>query len=347
MPQISVIVPVYKVEKYINRCVDSILGQTFSDFEVILVDDGSPDRCGAICDAYAAQDPRVRVIHQQNGGLSAARNAGIDWVFAHSDAQWISFVDSDDYVHPDFLQVLYDAATQNDVRVSMTGYMETSGQPLEYAQGDVTLWCAKDLFAKRNVNATVAWCKLYKKECFSVIRYPVGKIHEDEFVTYKILFAEKAIAVSDAKLYGYYQNADGITKRGWTPARMDTLDALEEQILFYEENGYYDLARGRMHCCISNARNQMDQIRTCTEENIQKNYLRKCRRTLRRIIHTHPQIDKLGLIEYYPVYKDAYPLLAPLFWLYKVIRINLGKFIRKLMGNTLADRLGDHLRRRK
>ena len=106
MPTISVIVPVYKVEKYIHRCVDSILSQTFTDFELILVDDGSPDNCGKICDEYAEKDIRIHVIHQENGGLSAARNAGIDWVFANSDSEWITFIDSDDWVHPEYLERL-------------------------------------------------------------------------------------------------------------------------------------------------------------------------------------------------------------------------------------------------
>ena len=95
MPVISVIVPVYKVEKYIHRCIDSILGQTFTDFELILVDDGSPDNCGAICDEYAAKDSRVVVIHQENDGVSSARNAGIDWSFANSDSIWMAFVKID------------------------------------------------------------------------------------------------------------------------------------------------------------------------------------------------------------------------------------------------------------
>ena len=127
MPTISIIVPVYKVEKYIHRCVDSILGQTFTDFELILVDDGSPDGCPAICDKYAANDSRIHVIHQQNGGLSAARNAGIDWAFANSDSQWLSFIDSDDWVHPEYLQRLLDAALGHDVSVSICGYEQTEG----------------------------------------------------------------------------------------------------------------------------------------------------------------------------------------------------------------------------
>ena len=102
MPEISVIVPVYKVEQFLHRCVESILRQSFYNFELILVDDGSPDSCGDICDAYAAKDNRIHVIHQKNGGLSAARNSGIDYVMAHSDSHWLDFVDSDDWVHPDF-----------------------------------------------------------------------------------------------------------------------------------------------------------------------------------------------------------------------------------------------------
>ncbi|MCD7802997.1 MAG: glycosyltransferase [Clostridiales bacterium] len=118
MPEISVIVPVYKVEPYLRRCVDSILNQTFQDFELILVDDGSPDHCPAICDEYAGRDSRIVVIHQKNAGLSAARNAGIDWVFANSDSKWISFVDSDDWVTPTYLSLMI-SALQIDSDIDM------------------------------------------------------------------------------------------------------------------------------------------------------------------------------------------------------------------------------------
>ena len=118
MANISVIVPVYKVEQFLSRCVDSILAQTYPDFEVILVDDGSPDNCGEICDGYARTDSRIHVIHQENGGLSAARNSGIDWTFENSDSRWLAFVDSDDWVHPDFLKVLYETAEQTLCKIS-------------------------------------------------------------------------------------------------------------------------------------------------------------------------------------------------------------------------------------
>ena len=106
MPKISVIVPVYKVEKYLRRCIDSILNQTFNDFDLILVDDGSPDSCGDICEKYEKTDNRITVIHRENGGLSAARNSGIKWALKNSDSEWITFVDSDDWLHPDYLKIL-------------------------------------------------------------------------------------------------------------------------------------------------------------------------------------------------------------------------------------------------
>ena len=106
---ISIVVPIYKVEKYIHRCIESILAQTFTDFDLILVDDGSPDNCGKICDEYAVKDKRIHVIHKENGGLSDARNAGIDWAFANSDSEWITFIDSDDWIHPKYLETLYNA----------------------------------------------------------------------------------------------------------------------------------------------------------------------------------------------------------------------------------------------
>lgn len=245
MPTISVIVPVYKVEKYIHRCVDSILGQTFTDFELILVDDGSPDHCGTICDEYAAKDSRVVVIHQENGGLSAARNAGIDWAFANSDSQWLSFIDSDDWIHPEYLQRLLDAAVENNVAVSISGYAQTDGAEPEIDPNLLppVLWNTEEFFVKHNVNATIACGKLYRKECFQTIRYPVGKIHEDEFTTYKVLFWYEQVAVIPAALYSYYINLDGIIHRPWSLEKMDMYAALEAQIAFFADRGYESAKR--------------------------------------------------------------------------------------------------------
>lgn len=243
MPEISVIVPVYKVEQYLHRCVDSILNQTYKDFELILVDDGSPDNCGKICDEYARQDSRVVVIHQENGGLSAARNAGIDWAFANSDSQWLFFVDSDDFIHPMTLESLLNAAENHNVDISIGGFERTTGEApiVDSTSSTSTLWDTKAFFLEHNVTAVVAWGKLYRKPMFRGIRYPVGRIHEDEFTTHKLLFQCDSVSVIHAPLYAYYVNENGIMGSQWSPRRLDATEAFEERIHFFERLGDSEL----------------------------------------------------------------------------------------------------------
>lgn len=248
MPLISVIVPVYRVEKYIRRCVDSILAQTFTDFELILVDDGSPDLCPAICDEYAEKDSRIRVIHKENGGLSSARNAGIDWAFSNSNSEWLFFVDSDDWIHTETLELLYGAAQRHGVSVSVGGYQKTCGDALIMPAERQPSSCIspEPFFLSDGVTAVVAWGKLYRKFCFEQLRYPVGKIHEDEYVTYRILFALPSIAVVDLPLYAYYQNPTGIMGSAWSPKRLDFIQALEEQISFFQSNAFHTAYHHRL-----------------------------------------------------------------------------------------------------
>lgn len=256
MPQISVIVPVYNVEPYLRRCVDSILGQTFRDFELILVDDGSPDGCPAICDEYAAQDDRVQVIHQKNGGLSAARNAGIDWVFAHSDSQWIAFIDSDDCVHSNYFEVLYNNAQTYAVDISICGevpfYENESvpqkvffeGQKLHTAQN-----ACKLIYNGLAGHASfVSACgKLYKKKLFEDIRYPYGRLHEDQFTTYRLLYKVKQIVEDGRCLYGYYINVKGITHGKFNLKRYDDVEACNEAISFFMQHGERRVAEEAEH----------------------------------------------------------------------------------------------------
>ena len=235
MPEISVIVPVYKVEQFLQRCVDSILRQSFYDFELILVDDGSPDHCGAMCDAYAQQDNRIHVIHQKNGGLSAARNTGIDYVMEHSHSHWLAFVDSDDWVHPDFLKTLYNTAQETWCKISACGFFNTTGEPLPQEQDlTVSMLSADDYYCGNfHDHATPAACnKLYNVSLFKSLRFPIGKLHEDEFTTYLTLYKAGKIGVTPAKLYAYYQNPDSITRSEWSHRRMDILEAFDLQIAF-------------------------------------------------------------------------------------------------------------------
>lgn len=240
MPEISVIVPVYKVEKFLHRCVDSILNQTFRDFELILVDDGSPDNCGKICDAYAARDSRIHVIHQKNGGLSAARNTGIDWVMAESHSHWLAFVDSDDWVHPQFLQQLYSAAEQTLCKISVCGFFRTEGDSLPEGEDfSIQRMSADDYYCGllHEGSTAVAWNKLYHRSLFKKLRYPIGKLHEDEFTTYKAVYQAGSISVTPARLYAYYQNPEGIMRSDWNPRRMHVLEAVEQQIAFAQQQG--------------------------------------------------------------------------------------------------------------
>ena len=255
MSEISVIVPVYKVEKYLHRCVESILRQTFIDFELILVDDGSPDKCGSICDKYAEKDSRVHVLHQQNAGLSAARNSGIDWAFLHSKSKWLTFIDSDDWIHPELLQYLYDAVNELNMPISICGYYETQGEDLEIdiSQIETRIWKTEDFYSQKPTNATVAWGKLYRKECFNDIRYPRGKLHEDEYVTYRILFKYAQIAVVDAPLYAYFQNQKGIMQSQWSPQKLDALEAIDMQLKFFRRRNLQAIYKDRVRAYVASA----------------------------------------------------------------------------------------------
>ncbi len=239
MAGITVIVPIYNTELYLQRCIDSILAQTLRDFDVILVDDGSSDHSGEICDAYVRKDPRVHVIHQCNGGRSAARNAGLEWSL-NGDCDWITFVDSDDWIHPQYLEFLYLAATRSNTRISSCAYSKVYAYktPEMMEKPEITLAAPERLWCSNRVNAAIAVAKLYARECFSSIRYPDGKIHEDEFVTYRILFRYDSISQVHAVLYYYFQNENGIMLSQWTEDRLAALDACLEQVSFFSDNGF-------------------------------------------------------------------------------------------------------------
>ena len=260
MPKISVIVAVYKMPEFLPRCIDGILGQTFRDLELILVDDGSPDQCGEICDAYAAKDSRVHVIHKENAGVCVARNTGLDWVYANSDSQWIFFHDNDDWIHPETLQRLYDAALAQDSKISICGYELTEGKDPEILPEQLVpvSWTPKQFYLQHFVNATVCWGKLYHRDVFEGKRYPPGKYIEDEFLTYKLLFAQETVTVIPAPLYAYYINRAGISKKAWVPKRLDAWEAYDQQLAYFKEMGDPDLICFRTRNYLENALKHYD-----------------------------------------------------------------------------------------
>lgn len=231
---ISVIVPIYNVEKYLNRCIKSIINQSYTNLEIILVDDGSKDNCPYLCDKWAKIDERIVVIHKENGGLSDARNAGIDV----SHGNYLSFIDSDDYIHKDFIKVLYELCKKYDSDISMCGVFETSKDEdcnCDLESSNECVKYSKTILERKDNILCVAWNKLYKKEVFKYIRYPKGKLHEDVAVINKILYYSNKIAITDLKLYFYFNNPNSIMRSTFSIKRLDALEVIYDSYLFFIE----------------------------------------------------------------------------------------------------------------
>ena len=211
MPKLSIIVPVYRVEAYIEKCIDSILAQAFSDFELILVDDGSPDRCPEICDAYAQEHPNIKVIHQPNGGLSDARNAGLDIAVG----EYIGFVDSDDYIHRDMYRTMVAEMEQTDSDMVICDHYVVDQQKVSvYAWYKETCCMSHHGIMRAILADTIgsqAWNKLYKRALFEGIRYPVGRLFEDIPTTYRYVDRCRRVRYIKTPLYYYNLRNEGIS----------------------------------------------------------------------------------------------------------------------------------------
>ncbi len=213
-PLLSVIVPVYNVEAYLNRCVDSILAQTYRNLEIILVDDGTKDHSDEICDVYAAMDSRVRVIHKENGGLSSARNAGLDI----ARGEYIGFVDSDDWIEPEMYAHMVACLLKYGAKVACAGRYDVYSATGERKKGlcpeREELVNAEEMVAKiflwDNCDSA-AWDKLYHRSLFEDIRYPLGKICEDVPTTYRLILKAGKAVLCDRPFYNYYHRPGSIT----------------------------------------------------------------------------------------------------------------------------------------
>lgn len=325
MPKISIIIPVYCVEKYIHRCIDSILAQTFTDFELILVDDGSPDNCGKICDEYAEKDDRIHVIHKENGGLSGARNAGIDWSFEHSNSEWITFIDSDDWIHPKYLEAMYIAVNETGCDISICAYEETEGKipAVDNSKLIADVVDTESFFCEHNVNAVIACGKLYKKKLFQETRYPVGKLHEDEFTTYKLLFKYVTLAYINQPLYFYFQNADSITNSEWNPKRLDALEAYNEQLAFFEAEHYMKAYKKVLFCM---AYKYFDTLKNISDNPAYVYYMRVLRKKLCTHLRKYKKKADFSIKTTPLLYECAYPLEMKFYW---IIQSQVGKLKRK------------------
>lgn len=244
---VSVIVPIYMVQDYLEKCVKSIMNQTYKNLEIILVDDGSKDDCGKMCDQYKKNDPRISVIHKTNGGLSDARNAGIDV----AKGSYFVFVDSDDYIHPQMIECLMKPVSEGLADMSVCEFVDVKSDENvafdEIKDPETVIIASKEdkryyYLCEPYVRFTVAWNKLYPREYFDEIRYPKGKIHEDEFTTYKILEYPDRVAFIKEPLYYYVQRGSSIMGEGFNVKTLYVLDALDERVGFYASKGNYDWA---------------------------------------------------------------------------------------------------------
>ena len=243
MKKVSIIVPVYKVEKYLAKCVDSIITQTYENIEIILVDDGSPDNSGMICDQYKEKDDRIKVIHQKNMGLSGARNTGID----NSTGDYLMFIDSDDYIDPEMVSYLVNKLELEDADIAVCDYYDVVGDEIrtnsypkkEFVISDNSKYL--NLFDEYTIVTVIACNKLYKKSVFAELRYPVGKTHEDEYLIAEVLSKADRICYSLKPLYYYIRQREDSIMNSYSEKKFDFIYAFDHRADFFEKAGLYDM----------------------------------------------------------------------------------------------------------
>ncbi|WP_035416120.1 glycosyltransferase [Bacillus sp. MB2021] len=264
--RISVIVPIYNVENYLDMCIKSILNQTYSNLEIILVDDGSPDNCGSICEKYASKDDRIKVIHKKNGGLSDARNVGV----LAATGDFISFIDADDYIDLKFYEIMMNLMINNNVDIVQCDYemvyenkfdvieqMDANYKELIYVKEFEIL---NNLYNENYGRTVVVWNKLYKRWIFEELNFPIGKHHEDELTTYKVLHRAKRFLITDRKLYYYVQRENSIMGNNFNYKRLDIIDAYYNQIHFFAENNLIELKEKAINRLEAIVRGSMNRV---------------------------------------------------------------------------------------
>ena len=239
-PLVSIIVPIYKVEPYLRRCLDSIVNQTYANLEIILVDDGSPDNCPQICEEYAVNDNRIVVIHKENGGLSDARNTGLDIC----KGEYISFVDSDDWVDNNYIKTLLNLAIKENADICICNhsliYRDGTEKFSSFSAGVYSKTDAiKKIILQQTLPWGASWGKIYNRKIFKKYQFPVGKIHEDDYTSYKFIYEANKTACIDQPLYKYFQRNDSISK---TDTTYDFTEVRKEQFSFLLQHKEYELA---------------------------------------------------------------------------------------------------------
>lgn len=279
MEKISVIVPVYQVEPYLDKCVSSIVNQSYRNLEIILVDDGSPDRCPEMCDQWAKKDGRIRVIHKENGGLSDARNAGL----AIATGELIGFVDSDDWINKEFFKMLYEAMVQTQTDIVACDYREIYHEEDEVLYDDKCVKLAvatpeeaiSDMMCNRRFR-TVVWNKLYRRNLLEDNCFLVNRLHEDEFFTYQVYDRAKMLAYIDVPLYMYRQRPGSIMASS-SSGHTDVLYAYLGRIQLLERKYPRLVLRDKINFCTTCLNLYAFSLHSANKEKNQ-NCIRSCRK---------------------------------------------------------------------
>lgn len=338
MPEISVIVPVYKAEDYLHACVDSILSQTVSGFELILVDDGSPDGCGAICDDYAARDSRVRVIHQENQGQAAARNHAL----SIAKGEWVCFVDSDDAVHPQMLERLGQAAAESGAAMSMCRMLEAPEMPEDFSSPVEVSWellsMAEEslvaLFDAGDYPGWVACAKLIRRELVQSHLFCPGRVYEDNEAVCHWIYGAKTVASIPHSLYFYRTNPGSTTQSRFSMKKLDYLWALEGIIRFYSSVGYTTLRERFGTLYAEEAAGDYHRVRYELNDPKAARDIEKAARRLRREIpFTKAQFETM--------FSAMHPKLMRLYWPLE----GAARTLREDGVSGLIRKVGKHLRK--
>ncbi len=269
---ISIIVPVYNVEKYLKRCIDSIIGQTCRDLEIILIDDGSTDACPQICDEYEKKDSRIKVVHRKNGGLSEARNTGLDM----ATGEYVGFVDSDDYILPEMYEILHQACEENHVAIAVCGrrIVDENDRVIKYefCEEGPSILSAKEAlrsFLTMERWDSAAWDKLYRRELFAEIRYPAGVYYEDQNVTARLVDRAGAFYHVGQALYSYRKRRGSITSLSFNQHSMDEVKQAELLKEFVDAN-YLDLKQESLHFVLLKMSYVLFMAYQCCERGMKK-----------------------------------------------------------------------------
>lgn len=316
-PLITVIVPVYMVEKYIDKCVQSIQAQTYNNLEIFLVDDGSKDHCGSICDMYAKKDPRIKVLHKTNGGLSDARNAALDVC----SGAYIVFVDSDDFVSEYYIENLLKAALKFHADLAISWFeavvegqeQVSNSKPLNLDEVEELdpVECLKRLFYQEGIETT-AWGKIYKRKLFEEIRYPVGKLYEDIPVTYQLIKSANSVAVIKNTDYYYLQRNNSIQYQKFDIRKLDAIYHWESVLEDIDIN-YPQLktsSRCRYFGSLCNILFQINDDKYEQEKDILWDKLKDCRRLVLKDRKCKRRTTIAALLSYV-----GYPLMSRIYHL--------------------------------